>query len=806
MDKKSGLVALVALIVGIMMITMYVNRPADQGPKEEIEPEEGPETMTFFPSGGSRAQAMVNTGENEIVLGQISSGYSGVEEARAKFVQGGVSPQILHPLAAEDDSPFNDLCSLDFNGDGTMDWAVITSNQKVRVGNGDTKSIETSFDLDGTLIASSDIGSDGYDDLLVLDQEGNIQVITNDAGALNKGGSFDTGIEGGTFIDSVEGDGVTYIAVGGETGTGVYELDRGLNPVFRFQTTIKPLDGTLIHDEGELILAYCDGSDTLWVKSRERSSGLDCDDNTKSVDSGDVNNDGHPDIVCMSYGTGMGYMYTLNGETIGNVDMGRTPMHIVIADLDGMAGEDIVSVNYVEGGIGVRLNGPDGIGELERFTMGQGPAKAIIGDLDGDGDPDVATGMTGADTGNMLAIAHNNGLGEISPLEYVRVVDLPRAVEMGHLDDDGRIDILCSGFGSDAVSILYNKADGFERQDIATGGQPRGVFIADLNGNGINDVAAADFWTYTVSVAYDPGENRDKTEADAAFSTGKGPRGLGGGDLDNDGDIDLVTADSGGSSFSILWNEAGGFNTVTYPEVGKSPRGVYVNDIDGDGWNDVVLTIYKENSIMVFYNQNGSFDNQTYEKVEGGQRPRNVWGGDLDNDGDIDLAASSCADGTVTTFRNDDGVPVRWKDIEAGGEPHCVKMGDFDGNGKLDIACANEADNTVTVVHDAGYEHTVETRPSGFTPRWLAIGDLNGDGNPDIAVAAYAQNMLVIDHYTGSYDASILTEDGEEVTITNDAMDLSQAIYVKDSKVYLKLKANKGGVVEIRDLKLRFNK
>jgi FG-GAP-like repeat/FG-GAP repeat len=352
------------------------------------------------------------------------------------------------------------------------------------------------------------------------------------------------------------------------------------------------------------------------------------------------------------------------------------------------------------------------------YATGRTPRSLAIGDLNGDGTPDLATANIGAATVSVLL---NRSGGRFRPKRDYRTGRGPASVAIGDLNGDGTPDLVTANNSASTLSVLLNKGDDtFQaKHDYRTGRGPQSVAIGDLNGDGTPDIVTANFYpggffqrdANSVSVLLNTGDGSFWARHD--FATGSIPVSVAIGDLNGDGKPDLAIADAGAGTVSMLLNRGNGsFWARRHYAVGYDPRSVAISDLNGDGRPDLVAANYYRatgdpqhgaNSVSVLLNRgDGTFTGKRDFRT--GSGPISVAIGDLNGDGEPDLAiADPGPDDTPAAtvsvlFNRGDGSFERKHDYLTGGRPESVAIGDLNGDGKLDLATANEDASTVSVL------------------------------------------------------------------------------------------------------------
>ena len=227
----------------------------------------------------------------------------------------------------------------------------------------------------------------------------------------------------------------------------------------------------------------------------------------------------------------------------------------------------------------------------------------------------------------------------------------------------------------------------------------RQVFVADLDGDDLLDVASANRLASTVTWCRNLG--------DGNFSS---PQFIGdvnqtfyitGGDMDGDMDIDIVA--SSPSDDLIVWfeNDGGGsfnFEHIVNVNQVEAPLGLYIADIDGDNDNDIVCAA-DFSGLTWFENLDGNGDFGPASLIEtNSTNNRSVMAVDLDGDNYLDVVASSSGSFTVAWYKNLDGLGnFGTRQIIAGSTSTVAKVfsADLDGDDDMDVLTASNGPNKI---------------------------------------------------------------------------------------------------------------
>ena len=328
------------------------------------------------------------------------------------------------------------------------------------------------------------------------------------------------------------------------------------------------------------------------------------------------------------------------------------------------------------------------------------PDAVAIGDLNGDGKPDLAIANSYFDADDdegqagTVSIRLGRGDGTFKPRRDYSTGGGPHSVAIGDLNGDGKPDLATANFDEGSVSVLFNVGDGSFRSshDYVTGDRTASVAIADLNGDRAPDVAAAVADTDTLAVLLNNGDG--SLPPPVSYATGDDPFWVAVGDLDGDGKPDLATANFGsGKTTSVFLNKGDGtFGAKVDYAAGASPVSLAIADLTGDRKPDLAVSHF------------GSVSSPNFVSI-------------LPNDGD----------GRFGARRN---YPI----VEGQGS---IAVGDVSGDGKADVVTGSDDNNLVSILLNggAGRLRPPLAYPTGPGPQAVALGDLDGDGRVDLVTA-----------------------------------------------------------------------
>ena len=302
-----------------------------------------------------------------------------------------------------------------------------------------------------------------------------------------------------------------------------------------------------------------------------------------------------------------------------------------------------------------------------------------------------------------------------------------------------------AGFGS--VFVTAKK--------YATPALPAAVAVQDFNNDGVSDIASANGDGGDVSVFLGRGDgtfapaNTFVVDDDTALEIASG-------NLNRDGNADLVVTDGFHSAYIILGHGDGTFESPSQiPLQDEQPLGIAIEDFNADGVLDLAIAEFglfgfsMGKAAILMGNGDGTFAPPVYYSLEGHGGVR-VVATDLNNDGKVDLAFavqhfSDPTNGLAVILGNGDGT-FQDPGFSVDGDLKDITAADFNGDGKVDLALTGYLSTTVLVVlgnGDGTFQPAI-TYSTEVAAKTVSAADLNGDGAPDLLLCGGLSNWAEV--------------------------------------------------------------
>jgi hypothetical protein len=745
---------------------------------------------------------------------------------------GDISPDVLAVAVGDlDDDGLIDLATgsasatnelLVWENDGSPFSGTWSGGTGVAVGS-------TSGQVD--TLALGDLDHDGQLDLVAGDGGNAVTMWRNDGtpfdGAWSTNGTIGNGVGGirAIALADVDADGNVDVlsASLSDSSTG-YELIVWENPYSSGDTN--PFDQTWtahgvastvdlhavavgdLNGDGQVDVAVGDTSDQVRVWSHDGSFGftlevtLAADGDVNALVAADLNQDGSLDLASGGAVEGSGTHELIvwqnsTGWSFTGHDAGDTADLInglTAADLNHDGYTDIVGVTNTgeDNEVIVWENDVDTTFDWSFTQVDVGAATqdgeaVTVADFDRDGDPDLAIGhATDAGTGYEVVLWENVLVHRNMPLaDSDHVVGTGASdiygVGLGDLDNDGDLDALSGSREGTGYEFIIWQNDGtpftnaWTQTDVGmTAGHIDSVMVGDLDNDGDLDAVSGSSESPSELLVWendgDPFDGSTLTSAIAGDAVRR-IRSLGLGDLDNDGDLDIVSGSAHGNGDEIfVWENDGtpfadAWASTNVGSVDEAVRFLAVGDLDNDGDLDFA-SVTNVNAttaeLMVWQNDGTPFDNgdggwTSTDVADVTVSVTSVALGDLDNDGDLDMVTGSSTDSAgyeVIAWYNDSSpFDGGWTSTGAAnvtsGASMAVDLGDLDHDGDLDIV-AGAAASDIYVIDNQGGSFAVTTAATGSAAYALKLGDLDNDGDLDLVFGEASDDVLSWQNIGGS--------------------------------------------------------
>lgn len=481
-----------------------------------------------------------------------------------------------------------------------------------------------------------------------------------------------------------------------------------------------------------------------------------------SVRTADLNGDGRRDIVVANNVDNSISVILGDADTTYayHVDYpaGTTPVSLHVGDVTGDARADVVCVNSGSGDLSYFKGKGDGTFE-DAVRLGllatAAPLDVTAADVDEDGDLDLITADSGTNTISIL----KNLAGTFSTIpEILPVGTFPRAILAADLNKDNKVDLIATNRNSNNVTVLLNTGLGVFGVPVIVpaGTNPRMTRAVDVDKDTDLDLLVTNPNSKNISIllnnglaVFTPGTTIVLDQLPSRFDVG---------DFDTDGNLDLAVvlfsaADNNpplGMAEILFGNGTGGFPESQRYGTGGAAQDLVVADLDADGRLDLLTADSQRDAASIVYGRGGGeFAGDVRVPVNG--QPRELAAVDLDADSDLDLVVITQQNTAVLTLKNNgSGGFTLGNSVTLAGTPRGLAVGNINTADSVpDVAVTQLAgSNGVRVLFGKGDGTLLTTGGTvplpGRDPRSVAIGDLNKDGKPDLVTGDSNQDELSI--------------------------------------------------------------
>lgn len=325
---------------------------------------------------------------------------------------------------------------------------------------------------------------------------------------------------------------------------------------------------------------------------------------------GDLNNDGHSDLTAVNehsddlrilLNNGVGQFPATNLTPIVMGTASASPNEAGDFDNDGEIDLVVTTANNNE----TRVLFGDGLGgfaHMDKYTTGNATRAVLVGDFDFDGDDDIMTANRNDGTMNHL---QNQGDGKFVLSTFNPAGNGESALALADANNDGIADFFLGFYTTKKVALYLGDGLGnfsFSSEMPVTG-NPWMMCAADFNGDGFADAASANSQGNKTAVIFGDGLGGLTPSLNLSANDHIFPLAIDAGDLDGDGDMDIVTSSYDSNNYSVFENNgAGAFEQVDILPASLNASCAILHDRDGDGDLDITGTDEGDDVLILFEN------------------------------------------------------------------------------------------------------------------------------------------------------------------------------------------------------------
>ncbi|MBI3819957.1 MAG: VCBS repeat-containing protein [Planctomycetes bacterium] len=564
-------------------------------------------------------------------------------------------------------------------------------------------------------LAAADVDEDGIPDLLTCDGgEKDISVrLGNGAGSFGAPAYFaadNNYLPQALAVADVDGDGHMDVAV--QSMFSIYLFHGDGHGAFAVSSTIS-LGGTFVHGfaaadfdtSGSVDFAHVSYS----VNNLFINNGTGTFTNTPLLSNpatalgvADLNNDQIPDLMVGGTANGVATFASYLNSPAGSFTLaGQSPLagsgsNIFAADMNGDGNADAVFSN----GSDIIILTTDGNGNFRNRTSVQhaGSARNVfVTDLNGDNRPDVVA--YDAVTGVVVEPFINNGDGTFSAAPTASLVGSFSGFTLADFDGDGYPDYAASLAPTNKFQVGFGAGDGSFPSFVQFGDRPQTVAVAaaDIDGDGDTDIITLQGPIGSISLSLNDGTGAFVSSGFKKITKlGTAVRVA---DFNNDGFLDIVVTHKTPMQITAILGSPTGLIAPRKFALTKEPSSMEVGDLNMDGDPDLVVSSV-DGYVSVFKgNYLTTFEPEMQFSVDPSilYLPISALAiADANGDGKPEVALASANAQRIYIFRGDGAGNIlapQWYVV--GSSPVDLKFGDFDIDGHMDLVTTDIGEFTI---------------------------------------------------------------------------------------------------------------
>ena len=531
-----------------------------------------------------------------------------------------------------------------------------------------------------------------------------------------------------------------------------------------------------------------DGANRVW---RNNGSGVFTEDGTpqllgtalsSSIILGDIDADNDLDIIVANgsnqpnkvYTNDGAGVFTDSGQSLGN----STTFSIALKDVDADGDLDLATGNDDTQTNKLWLNNGSGVFTDSGQSLGNNKAVSVVlADIDNDGDPELITANDNGSVRNKK-VWFNDGSGTFTDSGMFFSPSQVTSLAVGDLDGDHDIDIL-EGITDSNQDTIWKNTTRHPSQAIFVDSEQRlndldtrAVAKGDVDGDGDLDIVTANesqgnrvLLNDGNAIFSDSGQSLGTSQTHSIVLA----------DIDGDNDLDIITGNFNNQPNKVWLNDGQGIFADSGQSLGLSAsQSIIVADIDNDLDLDLIVGNIGQANRVWRNDGSGNFSQDTTPQSLGTANTYSIAFGDVDNDGDLDFVAGNYGQANQVwlnsglhsgTFVANQAIGV------APDNTRSISLGDVDGDNDLDLISGNYVTPHQVWIND-GTANNMFTGSTAITNAQstssILLHDIDGDNDLDLLVANNGQiNEVIINGNKGNFYKTLTNGDPMDPTVAN---------------------------------------
>ena len=276
---------------------------------------------------------------------------------------------------------------------------------------------------------------------------------------------------------------------------------------------------------------------------------------------------------------------------------------------------------------------------------------------------------------------------------------------------------------------------------------PREIAVADLNDDSRLDVVVANSGDGTLTILLGTGDE-GLLDSPLSVHANQNPSDVDALDIDLDRDVDLVVANHETSSITVLLNDGfARFEQAPYSpvETGAQPHvhGLATADFNGDGWPDVAVDSVDTGQVRVIHGSSLGFVEATSVDVETMPYFR-LGAGDVTGSDVTELLVPGHSDRTIRIIQHKSDRYITAQTIRLEAQPWMVIGADVNADSRNDVIVVETDSVSIWLADTEGYSPAQASPYSIRGATEIATGDINGDHIFDIVVGSWDSDEVIV--------------------------------------------------------------